>query len=145
MLHKRDGVSAMQDVGLLTLQAGDVSNAADFARAKRHKKLSARLNSAAARSKMTWLKRHAIYVLLFLIVTHTAGFIATRVLLASEKSHVASVRTYLRLKMLSTVLVALKAQPSCLPTFARYHFENICLCSAVLSAERCARLALHSS
>ncbi|KAL3155070.1 hypothetical protein ABBQ38_011135 [Trebouxia sp. C0009 RCD-2024] len=72
-------------------EAGDVSSGADFARAKRHKKLSARLNSAAARSQMVWLKRHAVYVLLFLVVTHTAAFVATRVLVGSETSQVGSV------------------------------------------------------
>lgn len=77
------------------MQAGDVSSGADFARAKRHKKLSARLNSATARARMTWLKRHSVYVLLFLLVTHTGGFIATRVLLESLKAHVTSVRIYL--------------------------------------------------
>ena len=80
-----------------------MSSGADFARAKRHKKLSARLNSATARSKMTWLKRHSIYVLLFLIATHTGGFIATRLLLASEKSQVASVCSLLRVKELSSI------------------------------------------
>lgn len=80
---------------MFALQGGDVSSGADFARAKRYKKLTARLNSATARSKMTWLRRHSLYVLLFLIAAHTGGFIATRLLLASQKSHVASVCTLL--------------------------------------------------
>lgn len=85
-----------------------MSSGADFARAKRHKKLSARLNSSAARSRMTWLKRHSVYVLLFLLVTHTGGFIATRVLLGDLKAHVASVRIYLCLQRFSSFWSILK-------------------------------------
>lgn len=81
----------MEKVVFTPLQAGDASSGADFARAKRHKKLSARLNSAAARYKMAKLKRQSLYVLLFLLVIHTAAFVATRVLLADERSHVNSV------------------------------------------------------
>ena len=73
------------------LQAGDASSGADFARAKRHKKLSARLQSAAARSKMSMLKRQSTYVMGLLVLLHIGAFAATRVLLNQEKAYVHSV------------------------------------------------------
>ncbi len=107
MLNVRSTKSAVNasSASLLALQDGDVSSGADFARAKRHKKLSARLNSPTARSKIVRLQRHSIYVLLFLILTHTGAFIATRVLLGDEKSHVASVRMFLGIEMLGIDLL----------------------------------------
>ena len=58
---------------------------------------------------MVWLKRHSVYVLLMLLVTHTAAFTVTRVLLQSEKTQVGSVCTSSRVKMLSNTLYVCEA------------------------------------
>ncbi len=75
------------------LQAGDITGGADFARAKRYKKLTARLSSAQAKSRMAKLRSQSMYVLLFLIVIHVGAFAATRILQSQQKSHVTAVRT----------------------------------------------------
>ena len=73
------------------VQAGDITGGADFARAKRYKKLAARLSSAQAKSKMAKLRSQSMYVMLFLIAIHTGAFAATRVLVAKQKSQVTAV------------------------------------------------------
>ena len=73
------------------IQAGDITGGADFARAKRYKKLTARLSSAQAKSKMAKLRSQSMYVMLFLIAIHTGAFAATRVLVAKQKSQVTAV------------------------------------------------------
>ena len=73
------------------LQAGDITGGADFARAKRFKKLTARLSSAQAKSKMAKLRSQTMYVLLFLMVIHIGAFAATRILIAEQKTHIEAV------------------------------------------------------
>ena len=74
------------------VQAGDITGGADFARAKRHKKLSARLTSAQVKKRSSRLRSQAMYVLLFLVVIHSAAFIATRVLISQYKNHIMQVQ-----------------------------------------------------
>ena len=78
---------------LVCLQAGDITGGADFARAKRHKKLTARLSGAQVKSRSARLRSQAMYVLLFLVVMHTAAFAATRVLISQYKQHITQVQS----------------------------------------------------
>lgn len=70
------------------MQGGDNMNAADFARAKRYKKVTAKLNTGQVKAKSDTWRKHAQRVLLFLIVVHTVGFIVTRVLTSTQHSYV---------------------------------------------------------
>ena len=63
-------------------------NAADFARAKRYKKLTAKLNSGQTKAKSDSWRKHAQLAILFLAVIHTAAFITSRVMLSSQSSFV---------------------------------------------------------
>ena len=73
------------------MQAGDITGGADFARAKRFKKLTAKLSSPQAKDKMARLRSQSVYVLLFLIVIHIGAFAATRILGAQNKTYVTAV------------------------------------------------------
>ena len=76
-------------------------NAADFARAKRYKKLTAKLNSGQTKAKSDAWRRHAQLAILFLAVIHTAAFIVSRVMLSSQTEYVnlVSLSTYLLIKL----------------------------------------------
>ena len=74
------------------LQADDITGGADFARAKRYKKLTARLSSAEAKARMAKLRRQSVYVLLFLVLIHSAAFAVSRVLIKEAKDLVVAVR-----------------------------------------------------
>ena len=74
-----------------TAQGGDNMNAADFARAKRYKKVTAKLNTGQVKAKSDRWRRHAQAVLLFLIVVHTAAFVVSRVLSTTQKSYISLV------------------------------------------------------
>ena len=67
-------------------------NAADFARAKRYKKVTAKLNTGQVKAKSDRWRKHAQYVLLFLITVHTAAFIASRVLTNTQRNYISLVR-----------------------------------------------------
>ncbi|DBA80194.1 TPA: hypothetical protein ACH3X2_007658 [Trebouxia sp. C0005] len=86
-VNNLDSASAAGD----SPEAGDITGGADFARAKRFKKLTARLSSAQAKSKMARLRSQTMYVLLFLMVIHIGAFAATRVLIAEQKTNIEAV------------------------------------------------------
>ncbi|DBB01294.1 TPA: hypothetical protein ACH3X3_011692 [Trebouxia sp. C0006] len=86
-VNNLDSASAAGD----SPEAGDITGGADFARAKRFKKLTARLSSAQAKTKMARLRSQTMYVLLFLMVIHIGAFAATRILIAEQKTHIEAV------------------------------------------------------